>query len=80
MVIYLCTFAICSLNKNIPGHTIRQVSQIHVISHSTKARENRFIGTKLWNLLDSQIINSPTIYVFKRLPNVFHNVALCTFI
>ena len=38
----------------------RPVSEIHVISHSTKTRANstRFIATKLWNSFDNQIINS----------------------
>ena len=56
-----------TLNKDIHSHNTRQVSEIHVTPHSTKARANSFIfiGTKLWNLLDSQIINFPTTMSLK---------------
>ena len=45
----------------------------------TRANSIRFIDTKLWNILDSQIINSPTIYIFRRHCKMlmFHNLALC---
>lgn len=49
------------------GYNTAQVSEKHVIRHSRKARANciRFIDTKNLNLLACQIINSPTLYVFK---------------
>ena len=67
-------------NMDIHSHNTRQVSDIHIIPHSTKARAYsiRFNGTTLWNLLGSAVINSPTIYVFKRRCKMllFHNLAL----
>ena len=56
------------LNKEIHSDNTRQVSDIHDIPYSTKAQANsiRFIGTELWNLLNSEIITSPSINVVKE--------------
>ena len=65
---YLCSFAICShLIRTyiviILDRFLKFMSFRIVLKHEEIVRFNRFVGTKLLNLLDSQILNSSTIYV-----------------
>lgn len=57
------------LNSHIHDHFTRQTVKIHSQPCRTKIRQYsvRIRGIKLWNSLDLNIANSPTLSIFKRL-------------
>ena len=54
--------------NTIHSHNTRNIGKLY----SRRARTNygqstlHFVGTKLWNALDSDLYNSKSIYIFKR--------------
>jgi hypothetical protein len=57
-----------SLNSSVHDHHTRQSSQIHIIHSRIRARRYsiKIHGSRLWNSLDKNIINSPSFNIFKK--------------